>query len=75
MSEENCLAARKVLSEQRELYFSLAEHEPECKWILDALLHILSMQEKWGEEKDMQETESLLIKLRKADPLRAGRFL
>ena len=51
MSEEDCLAARRVLSEQRELYFSLAEHEPECKWILDALLHILSMQEKWGEEK------------------------
>ena len=74
MSEEDCSAAKEVLSEQRGLYHSLTEHEPECKWTLDALLHIMYMQERWGESQEMQAKESLLTKLREVDPLRAGRF-
>ena len=71
---EDCSAAKEVLSEQRGLYHSLTEHEPECKWTLDALLHIMFMQERWGESQEMQAKEALLTKLREVDPLRAGRF-
>ena len=74
VSEEDGSAAKGVLAEQRELYHSLAEHEPGCKWTLDALLHILSMQERWGEGQEVEVRESLLAKLREVDPLRIGRF-
>ncbi len=69
-----------LLNNQIELFKTLIEYEPLCKWTIDAVLHLTIMVRAWeegiaGTSSDVSEEEKALVaQLQQLDPLRTQRY-